>query len=67
MITVKVNNEPIDVRGNCSIADALILWGYRSVSIAVAINNEFVPRSTYGQHILLANDCVDIVTPVQGG
>ena len=34
---------------------------------ALAVNNEFVPRSQYGQTILKDGDEMDLVTPMQGG
>lgn len=67
MITVSVNNQLKTVPAASSVSQALSLWDYRGEKIAVAINGEFVPRSRYEQHQLLADDCIDIVTPVQGG
>ena len=67
MITVRVNSEPTEIPTDCPVADALTQWGYQCEQIAVAINNEFVPRSNYQQRILQTDDCVDIVAPVQGG
>jgi len=67
MIPVSLNNEPIKIAQNTLLSDALVQWGYGDSKIAVAINNEFVPRSTYGQRILLSGDLIDIVKPVGGG
>ena len=67
MIPVSLNNEPIKIAQNTLLSDALVQWGYGDSKIAVAINNEFVPRSTYRQRILLSGDLIDIVKPVGGG
>lgn len=67
MITVSVNNEAKSVPAECSVSEALSLWDYSSEKIAVAINSEFVPRSLYAERQLQADDCIDIVAPMQGG
>ena len=66
-ITVSVNNENKTLNAPCSVADALARWGYDGRDIAVAINQLFVPRSQYAQRNLVSGDCIDVVTPVQGG
>ncbi len=42
-------------------------WGYDCGKIAVAVNEDFVPRSQYASLRLKESDRVDIVAPVQGG
>jgi sulfur carrier protein len=49
------------------LIQALQLWGYGDGKIAVAINGEFVSRSTYNERLLNAGDQIDIVKPVGGG
>ena len=67
MITLSVNGETKTINANCSVNDALTQWGYQASTIAVAINQTFVPRSHYNEHHFIAGDCVDIVAPIQGG
>ncbi|MBL4826317.1 MAG: sulfur carrier protein ThiS [Spongiibacteraceae bacterium] len=67
MITISVNNEQKQLDTPCSLSFALVQWDYRSEKIAVAINGEFVPRGSYADCVLSANDCIDIVAPIQGG
>lgn len=67
MITISLNNEPKQIAEKILLSDALIQWGFGETKIAVAINGEFVPRSTYGGRELLADDQIDIVKPVGGG
>ncbi|QEY15447.1 sulfur carrier protein ThiS [Cellvibrio sp. KY-GH-1] len=67
MIQVSVNNEIKSVAVATLLSDALQDWGYADSKIAVAINQEFVPRSTYAERSLSNNDQIDIVRPVGGG
>ena len=66
-IELSVNNESKTVAINTLLGDALQQWGYGDTKIAVAINGEFVPRSTYAGRKLLQGDQIDIVKPVGGG
>ena len=67
MITISLNNESVSLPANTLLSDALQAWGYGDSKIAVAINGEFVPRSTYPERELLNGDQIDIVKPVGGG
>lgn len=67
MIQVSVNNEIKAISAQASLSEALLEWGYGDSKIAVAINQEFVPRSTYAERTLNPNDHIDIVRPVGGG
>lgn len=66
-IELSVNNERKALASNTLLSDALQQWGYGDSKIAVAINGEFVPRSTYSERELLNGDQIDIVKPVGGG
>lgn len=67
MINISLNNDPKQIADNTFLSDALIEWGFGEIKIAVAINGEFVPRSTYSERQLQAGDQIDIVKPVGGG
>jgi sulfur carrier protein len=66
-IELSVNNERKTLATNTLLSDALQAWGYGDSKIAVAINGEFVSRSTYTERALLNGDQIDIVKPVGGG
>ena len=66
-ISVSLNNQTVELESNLNLSEALQHWGYQSHDIAVAINQEFVPRSEYLQTRLQAKDQVDVIAPVQGG
>lgn len=67
MIQVSVNNEIKTLAADTLLSQALQDWGYGDSKIAVAINQEFVPRSTYAERKLNPDDQIDIVRPVGGG
>ncbi len=67
MIQVSVNNELFSITEQLLLSDALVQWNYGDTKIAVAINGEFVPRSTYSEQRLNNGDKIDIVKPVGGG
>ena len=67
MINISLNNEPKQITAQTLLSDALVQWGFGEIKIAVAINGEFVPRSTYSQRQLEDGDQIDIVKPVGGG
>jgi sulfur carrier protein len=67
MIDISLNNETKTLESKTQLSEALTQWGFGEKKIAVAINGEFVPRSTYEQREILTGDKIDIVTPVGGG
>jgi sulfur carrier protein len=67
MINISLNNEPKNIAEKTLLSDALAQWNFGEIKIAVAINGEFVPRSTYSERLLEAGDQIDIVKPVGGG
>lgn len=67
MIQISVNNQSQSIAPTTRLSDALVEWGFANSKIAVAINQEFVPRSTYDERILMNGDQIDIVKPVGGG
>ena len=67
MIQLSVNNTLTDMPDNTLLSDAIVAWGLADSKIAVAINGEFVPRSSYNEYCLQAGDEIDIVKPVGGG
>ncbi|WP_269618591.1 sulfur carrier protein ThiS [Zhongshania sp. BJYM1] len=67
MITVSVNNESKDCSSSQSLSELLSQWGFESGKVAVAVNEDFVPRSKYDSCRLKNGDKVDVLAPVQGG
>lgn len=67
MIEISLNNQLTQIASQTLLKNALDQWGLGEAKIAVAINGEFVPRSSYASCELFSGDKVDIVKPVGGG
>lgn len=67
MLSVTVNGESKTIAAQTSIQDALTEWQFCDGKIAVAINQEFVPRSQYESHHIQDGDSIEILSPIQGG
>lgn len=63
---VKVNGEMIDAAGK-NIAALLDEMNCMSGRVAVELNEEIVPKSTYDETILKDGDSVEVVRFVGGG
>ena len=63
---LSINGEGKNVSAT-TVIQLLQECSYDADKIAVAINTEFVSRSTYETHLLNENDEIDILTAVQGG
>lgn len=66
MINVSLNNQQLHIGDNTSLV-ALLEKHSSTSAFAVAINGEFVPRSSYAEVCLADGDEVDLVSPVGGG
>jgi sulfur carrier protein len=64
---VEVNGEKKELEHPHSLAEAIRHWGYEGARIAVARNDEFVPRGLYATLQLQDGDRLEIVSPMQGG
>ena len=64
-ITINGTTKTIDNAMN--INDFLHSEGYKDKLVAVAVNNHFVARTSYGDYIIQDNDTIEIVAPMQGG
>ena len=64
-ITVRVNGEPRALRPGTTLADLVPVEWERGV--AVARNDEIVPRARWATTAVCAGDAIEIVRPVQGG
>jgi sulfur carrier protein len=67
MISISLNGQSIDLPQDLTVAAALEQLNFTDTKVAVAINGDFVPRSTYDERKLQDKDLVDIVRPVGGG
>lgn len=67
-MNIYVNNKLTEVPVQANIAAALDSLNLVSQKgIAVAINNNVVPRAEWGSHVLNAEDKVTLIKATQGG
>ena len=65
-MNVTVNGVPEQLEGAVDINSLLKARG-QAGPVAVAVNGEFVPRSSYDTQTLRDGDEIEIVAPMQGG
>lgn len=67
---ISVNGELTDLNG---IGDmprldrVLVDLGYKGRKVAVAVNETFVPRTSWAERTIESGDRLDVVAPIQGG
>ena len=66
MIQVSLNGEPVSLN-NGNLLQAMQDWCYIVERSAVAVNGEFVARSSYAEVELNEGDKIDVVGAVGGG
>jgi thiamine biosynthesis protein ThiS len=66
-LSVLVNGEPRSVPTGATVSTLIDLLGLRERRLAVAVNRNVVPRSTYDRVALAAGDRIEILEAVGGG
>ncbi|MCS7262340.1 MAG: sulfur carrier protein ThiS [Aquificaceae bacterium] len=68
-MTLRVNGKEIQVEDHITLQELLnhLDIPIRPVGLAVAVNEEVVPKSRYGEYVLRDGDRVEIVNLVGGG
>ncbi len=67
LVNLLVNGDPRSVPSDCTVAELIGVLGLQTRRIAIAINRDLVPRSTFATHRLAADDRVEILEAVGGG
>lgn len=67
MLALTVNGEPRDFPGPMSVAELVAVLGLETAKVAVELNREIVPRSTYAAVRLGSGDSLEIVHFIGGG
>ncbi len=62
-----VNGDPRDLPAGATVATLVEMLAVGGGRIAVEVNEELVPRSTYGERMLDEGDRVEIVHAIGGG
>lgn len=66
-LALRVNGEDRRVPAPCSVEALLRILVLDRRRVAVAVNREVVPRSTFPRHQLAAGDRIEILEAVGGG
>ncbi len=67
MSRTTVNGAPADLAPGTTVADLVATRCASPRGVAVALNGEVVPRSTWGSTALATGDDIEIVTAAAGG
>lgn len=67
MITIRLNEQCCVLEKQLNVSDLLEDEGFSMVYCAVALNKQFIPRTEYEVTFLKEGDCVDVVSPMEGG
>lgn len=67
MITIYVNDKPLTINDEIYLQDFLNQEDYTSLLFAIAVNKKLIGRQFYSALLLKNNDCIDVITPMQGG
>jgi len=67
LISLTVNGETRDLPEGTKLAGLIALIGLDTRKVAVELNREIVPRSTYGAVLLQPGDALEIVHFIGGG
>ena len=65
-LQVLVNGNPRGIPHGCTLTSLIGLLGLEGKRVAIAVNREVVPRSSFGSHIVCGGDRVEILEAVGG-
>lgn len=65
--SISVNGEPRALAPGTTLAALVATMTSADKGVAVAVNEDVVPRSTWGLTLLAPADRVEVLTAVQGG
>lgn len=66
-MNIKLNGDPVEVSPGQTLASLIADLAVGDNQIAVEVNEEIVPRSTYDSYSLQPGDQVEVVTAIGGG
>jgi sulfur carrier protein len=66
-MNIILNGSSLDLPDNLSASQLLLTLGLAGKRLALEVNQEIVPRSTFDSHIIQPGDRVEIVHAIGGG
>jgi len=67
MISIQLNGEILDCDTGTTVDQLVSQLNLQDKRLAVEINQQIIPRSTFAEHLLQAQDVVEIVQAIGGG
>jgi sulfur carrier protein len=67
MLDIFLNGEPHLVPSRHTLRDLIATLDLEQQALALAVNRQVVPRQRWPEHVLQADDKVDIVRAIGGG
>lgn len=67
MLNIIVNGKPVTVEKSTSVAEALDELGFEGKHFAVALNEDFVPKTAYTETPIHDGDQLEVLAPLRGG
>ncbi|WP_165025167.1 sulfur carrier protein ThiS [Dysgonomonas sp. ZJ279] len=64
---IKLNDQNHEIKEGATIASFIEDLGLKSQGIAIAIDNEVIPKNEWAKTILLENDELMLIQAVSGG
>ncbi|MDH7446059.1 sulfur carrier protein ThiS [Aquimarina sp. 2201CG14-23] len=64
---ININNQTYSISENCSVKKLLKQLDIVTNGIAIAINNEIVPRENWNHKVVREHDIITIIQATQGG
>ncbi|KTD03281.1 sulfur carrier protein ThiS [Fluoribacter gormanii] len=64
---IYINDKPYTLDSSCTLQEMLEQREGIAAYVAIAINNQFVPKSMFSNTILCEGDRIDLIVPMQGG
>ena len=66
-MNIQLNGEPKNIEDGLTAEQLVAQLGLAGKRLAMEVNMEIVPRSTYGTIVLKPNDKVEIIGAIGGG
>ncbi|MCW8410101.1 sulfur carrier protein ThiS [Legionella sp. PATHC035] len=64
---IYINDEPLTVDASTTLQAILERQNDIAAHVAIAINNQFIPKSMFAETTLYEGDRIDLIVPMQGG
>ncbi|NCB59606.1 MAG: sulfur carrier protein ThiS [Gammaproteobacteria bacterium] len=64
---IRLNGEPLQLAGSCSLEALLSAQDQLKAGVAVALNQQVIPRSQWATTFLSDHDDVDLFRAIAGG